>query len=175
MVTPLASVALALSLASAGGFGHGLFGREDPGYWRTHAPHGTIHPGGRIVPPGPGYGWGFPNGNPDGYGWVDYGDALPLGADRTTDYYARRYFMLPAEQVFFPTYYNPYVQRGQRFIPYTGCGGAHPFGGPAPATSVWPVHPYGDTAFTPPVTPVPEFSGRTQAAPIPSGGSSLIP
>ena len=32
-----------------------------------------------IVPPGPGFGWGFPNGAIDGYGWVDYGYLLPLG------------------------------------------------------------------------------------------------
>ena len=29
---------------------------------------GGHKPGGRILPPGPGHGWGFPNGNPDGYG-----------------------------------------------------------------------------------------------------------
>ena len=35
------------------------------------------------MPPGPGDGWGFPNNNPDHYGWIDYEDNLPLGADRT--------------------------------------------------------------------------------------------
>ena len=59
-----------------------------------------------IVPPGPGLGFGFLNGNPDGYGWVDYGVFLPLGADRTAEYYFPRYFAVPATQMFPQTYYN---------------------------------------------------------------------
>ena len=66
----------------------------------------------RIMPPGPGYGWGFPNGNPDGYGFWDAGTNLPLGADRTVDYYFRRYYSVPADQMFMSCYYNPYVTRG---------------------------------------------------------------
>src|SRR4051812_21132874 len=83
-----------------------------------------------IMPPGPGYGWGFPNGNPDGYGYWDNGYLLPLGADRTSDYYFRRYYSIPADQMFLPNYYNPYMSRGQRYVSYAGCGGEHPAGGP---------------------------------------------
>src|SRR5262249_9121141 len=86
--------------------------------------------GGRVMPPGPGYGWGFPTGNPEGYGYVDYGPYLPLSADRTPDYSFPRYFALPAVQVMPGTYYNPYVTRGQRYTPYAGCGGWHPASGP---------------------------------------------
>ena len=70
------------------------------------------------MPPGPGDGWGFPNDNPDRYGWVDYGVYLPLGADRTAEYYFPRYFAVPPEQMFIQTYYNPFETRGQRYIPY---------------------------------------------------------
>src|SRR5271155_1157234 len=43
-----------------------------------------------ILPPGPGDGWGFPGDNPDKYGWTDYDVYLPLGADRTAEYYFPR-------------------------------------------------------------------------------------
>ena len=82
-----------------------------------------------ILPPGPGDGWGFPNGFPDGYGWADYGPYLPLNADRTADYYFPRYYVVPPEQMFFPSFYNPYETRGQRYLPYVADGGAHPAGG----------------------------------------------
>ena len=104
MASSIASLALALSMASTGGFFH-------------------KHTGG-ILPPGPGFGWGFPNDAPDHYGWVDYGIYLPLGADRTPDYYFPRHFSLPADQVLPTNYYNAYVARGQRYLPYSGCGGA---------------------------------------------------
>src|SRR5437764_1401640 len=84
---------------------------------------------GWVMPPGPGYGWGFPNGNPDGYGWWDNGIYLPLGADRTSDYYFPRNITMPPDSMFLPTYYNAYESRGQRYIPYTNCGGDHPAGG----------------------------------------------
>ena len=45
-----------------------------------------------IMPDGPGDGWGFPNGAPDGYGWVDHGVYLPLGRNRTPEYFFPRYF-----------------------------------------------------------------------------------
>ncbi len=83
----------------------------------------------RILPPGPGVGWGFPNGAPDGYGWYSVGDRLPLGADRTPDYYFNRQYAIMPQQMFLPTYFNTYVMRGQRYIPYVNCGGAHPAGG----------------------------------------------
>jgi hypothetical protein len=166
MASTIVSVALALAVGSSGG----LFGR---------APQG-----GRILGPGPGYGWGFPNGNPDGYGWFDPGDALPLGADRTPDYFFRRYWAVPVDTMCFPTYYNPYVMRGQRYIPYTGCGGGacpgyggsfHPASGPPSGSAETPVHPYNETIGSGPVTRVPRFSGRVEAPPVNSGGTGLTP
>ena len=111
--------------------------------------HNHMQSGGRITPPGPGYGWGFPNGQPDGYGWVDYGTTLPLGADRTPDYFFRRQFSVPANQLFFPTYYNPYVTRGQRYIPYTGCGGDHPAGRLPQGPATLPMYPGRPQPVTP--------------------------
>jgi hypothetical protein len=131
--------------------------------------------GGRITPPGPGYGWGFPNGNPDGYGWVDFGTTLPLGSDRITDYYFRRQFSMPVSQMFLPQYYNPYLTRGQRYVPYTACGGMHPAGGPALGPADMPVHPSQDAERSQPSRPTPTFSGRVEAPPAPPGGSGLIP
>ena len=86
---------------------------------------------GWILPPGPGYGWGFPNGNPDGYGYRDDGVYLPLWSDRTSEYYFPRYFMVPPDTLFFPTYYNAYLSRGQRYIPYAGLAAQRK---PAPAS-----------------------------------------
>jgi hypothetical protein len=138
-------------------------------------PHHHHAPGGRIVGPGPGAGWGFPNGNPDGYGWVDYGTALPIGADRTPDYYFPRYFSSLPEQVFLPSYYNPYINRGQRYIPWTGCGGDHPFGGPPTGPSNSPIYPDREARSREPVVPVPTFTGEVEAAPVPGGGDPLNP
>jgi hypothetical protein len=157
MTSTILSVTLALAMTSTGG----LFGRHSSG--------------GYALPPGPGYGWGFPNGNPDGYGWYGVGDRLPLGADRTPDYYFLRDYAVPADQMFFPTYYNPYVTRGQRYIPYTGCCGWHPAGGPPTGSAETPIHPYNDTIGTGPRVTLPRYSGRTQAAPVPSGGTGLTP
>ena len=78
MTSTIVSLALALAAGAAGWGDHG------------HYPPAYRHGGGRIVADGPGYGWGFPNGNPDGYGWWDHGDALPLGANRTPEYYFPR-------------------------------------------------------------------------------------
>ncbi len=69
-------------------------------------------PNNHVLPPQPGYGAGFPNGNPDGYGYVEIGDRLPLTGDRIPDYYFRRYNVVPATQMFMPQYYNPYVYAG---------------------------------------------------------------
>lgn len=139
-------------------------------------PYGYYQQSGlRIMPPGPGYGWGFPNGNPDGYGFWDAGTYLPLGADRTVDYFFRRYYSVPADQMFMPNYYNPYVTRGQRFLPYAGCGGAHPAGGPPPGSANTPVNPYQNTIGTGPRVAIPAFSGRIEAPPVNSGGTGLTP
>ena len=159
MASSLASLALILSMSSAGGLG----------------PFHRAHPGGRIVAPGPGYGWGFPNGNPDGYGYVDYGTALPLGANRTPEYYFPRNFALPPRQLFPQTYYNPYVTNGQRYIPYVACGGDHPAGGSPTGSSMLPVHPYENIVGSRPVVEPPTFSGRVEAPPVAAGTSGLIP
>jgi hypothetical protein len=132
--------------------------------------------GGRIMPPGPGYGWGFPNGNPDGYGFWDAGDRLPLGADRTVDYYFRRYYGAPVDQMFMPEYFNPYLTRGQRYITYTGCApGFHPAGGPAMGSANTPLHPYQDTLGTGPRVGIPRFNGSVEAPPVNSGSTGLTP
>jgi len=162
-MTTIASLVLAASVTMTGGL-----------FRHRHAGH-ILAPGGRIVPPGPGAGWGFPNDNPDGYGWVDYGTYLPLGADRTPEYHFPRYYASLPEQLYMPTYYNPYVMRGQRYIQYTGCGGAHPFGGPSPFSAATPIRPSLEVDREPTVVRPPTFSGRSEAPPVPSGGSGLIP
>ena len=125
MACSLASVALAVALGSTGGL-FDCFHRPKEG---------------GVMPPGPGYGWGFPNGNPDGYGWHDTGAYLPLGANRTPEYYFPRYYSVPAEQLLLQSYFNPYLSRGQRYIPYAGCGGAHPAGGPPTGSALLPSNP----------------------------------
>jgi hypothetical protein len=128
-----------------------------------------------ILPPGPGDGWGFPNGSPSGNGWFDPGVYLPLNGDRTADYYFPRYHAVPPEQMFLTTYYNPFETRGQRFIPFDAGGGAHPAGGPPLGPSDLPVSPYASLPNASPVTSVPTLNGRTEAPPIASGGSGLTP
>jgi len=130
-----------------------------------------------ILPPGPGDGWGFPNGSLSTAGWYDHGAFLPLGGDRTAEYFFPRYNSVPPEQMFFPTYYNPFVTRGQRYLPYVADGGAHPAGGPPLGPADLPVTPYAAVRNTSPSTSVPSLGGRHDAriAPIPSGGSGLTP
>lgn len=124
----------------------------------------------KILPPGPGYGYGFRNGAPDGYGWYDPGTTIPLGfqADRTDEYYFRRDFAIPPEQCFFPTYYNAYAMRGQRYIPYTGAGGFHPAGGAPLGSSLTQVRPYDQQVNDRPLVPVPTFTGAQGAEPLPT-------
>ena len=157
MGSTIASMLLAFSITATGGLGR----------------HGKT--GGHILPPGPGPGWGFPNGQPDGYGYVDYGVYLPLGADRTPDYFFPRNFALPPSQCVPATYYNPYVSNGQRYIAYTGCGGQHPAGGAPTGSAVMPMNPYGSNAGNGPAVAVPRLTGRTEGTPVPSGGTGLIP
>lgn len=146
-----------------------------------HGPNCRCYPeaGGRITPPGPGYGWGFPNDNPDGYGWVDYGTTLPLGGDRTPDYYFRRHYSLPVQQVFYPTYYNPFLMRGQRYIPFTGQGGWHPAGGPPTGSAATPMHPNQDTVTLDrqraATIEVPQFSGRVEPSAKPDADRAPLP
>ena len=134
-----------------------------------------LQPRGRILNDGPGYGYGFRNGNPDGYGWMDFGTALPLGANRVSEYHFPRYLALPPDQMFNPTYYNPYTTRGQRYLPYAGCGGEHPAGGPAPGVGNTPVNPYNETLGTGSGRSTPNFGGRVEASPINPGQSGLRP
>ncbi|MDR3635393.1 MAG: hypothetical protein P4L84_16430 [Isosphaeraceae bacterium] len=160
MSSAIVSFTLVLSMGSTGG----LFSS-----YRERQQQGATH----FLPPGPGYGYGFPNGNPDGYGWHEVGTYLPIGADRTAEYYFRRYWAVPADQMFLSTYYNPYVMRGQRYLPYTGCGGGiHPASGPPMGLADTPSHPYSDTIGSGPVSRVPSFSGRVEAPALPSAGST---
>jgi hypothetical protein len=167
MASTIVSLALALAAGTSAWPGNG--------YSRDHSSHPLRHDGGRILVDGPGNGYGFPNGNPDGYGWVDYGTALPLGANRTAEYYFPRYHAVPPAQAFMPGYYNPYVTRGQRYLAYSGCGGAHPAGGFPTGSARTPVHPYQDTIGTGPRVSPPAFSGAVEAVPIQSGGTGLTP
>lgn len=128
-----------------------------------------------ILGPGPGDGWGFPNGAPDGYGWYAPGADLPLGADRTPEYYFPRYFTVPAQTMFFPTYFNKYVSRGQRYLPWAGCGGMHPVGQPPEGPARLSMHPYDEATARGPVVGVPEFGGEVEARPITPGESDMIP
>jgi hypothetical protein len=128
-----------------------------------------------IMPPGPGLGWGFQNGNPDGYGWVDYGVYLPLGADRTAEYFFPRFLSAPPGQLFPGTFFDPFETRGQRYIPYCGAGGEHPMGGPPTGSSHLPVSPYAADRSNQPVVRVPRLNGRIESPPLPSGGSGLNP
>jgi hypothetical protein len=136
---------------------------------------GHTPPEGGELGPGPGNGWGFPNGNPDGYGFWSPGSKLPICSGRSSEYYLQRYFMLPPCQLMLPQYFNPYVMRSQRYIPYTGCGGCHAFSEPIKPTYL-SLKPYDNEPADPtPVVRVPRFVGTSEAAPVNSGGSGLLP
>ena len=194
----IASLTIALGMAAAGGPPYGHDGAIAPppipihpvagttvaidrprGAPRPFAARGAVgHRGseaGFILPPGPGNGWGFPNDAPDGFGWYDPGVSLPIREDRTTDYYFRRYMASPAQSMFLPSYYNPFVNRGQRFIPYVGCGGLHAAGGAPTGSAMTSATPYDDLTRLEPRTAVPDFSGEVQAEPVDSSrGQNLI-
>ncbi len=172
MTTTIVTMTLALALGGTGQC-------PDPArcpYGQQPHRHGSGHgSGGWIEPDGPGDGWGFPNNNPDGYGWHDSAPFLPLGANRTPEYYFPHYFSAPAVQMFMGTYYNPYVNRGQRYMPYTGNGGCHPMGGPAPDSAKTLVRPYSSLANDRPVVQVPPLNGRVEAPVENSGKTGLTP
>ncbi len=157
MVSMVGSVTILIAMSSTGGI---FFNRE---------------PNHLVLPPQPGYGVGYRNGNPDGYGWVERGVNLPLTADRTPDYYFPRYMAVPPTQMFLPNYYNPYVSRGQRFLPFAGCGGPHPMSGPPTASAMEAVHPYNETLNETPRVTAPRFSGRVEAPPVNPGTTGLRP
>ena len=148
------------------------FGLGAPGVLSSHDPTpGMIY----ILPDGPGDGWGFPNGQPDKYGWVDYGVFLPLGANRTPEYYFPRYFAVPPMQMFPQTYYNCFETRGQRYIPYVGAGGDHPAGGPPISSSHLPESPYTAMPDDRAQVELPPLNGAIEVSPLSSGGSGLTP
>ena len=157
MVSMVGSVTILIAMSSTGGI---FFHRN---------------PNNLVQPPLPGYGAGFQNGNPDGYGWVDFGVNLPLTADRISEYHFPRYLAVPASQMFLPNYFNPFVSRGQRFIPFTACGGSHPASGPAQASAMDEVHPYQSTLNETPRVTAPRFSGRVEAIPVTPGSTGLRP
>src|SRR5262245_24547710 len=161
MTTTFVTITLALAIGSTG--------QQDqpdccPPPFNPHAHHGHDpifkRSGGWVLPPGPGDGWGFPNANPDAYGWYNWQPLLPLGADRTAEYFFPRYHAAPPEQMFMGTYYNPYVNRGQRYVPYAGSGGCHPMGGPPSDTAETPIRPYSSLSNSQPVATIPRLRGR---------------
>ena len=76
--------------------------------------------------------------------------------------------------MFIQTYYNPFETRGQRYIPYIGAGGDHPWADRPSGSGALPVSPYADEPDTP-VVRVPRLNGSIEAEPLPSGGSGLTP
>lgn len=167
MTATIVTISLALAVGQAG---------QSPACARCGHVHGHAQgSGGYVEPDGPGNGWGFPNGNPDGYGWHEIGDRLPLGANRTTEYFFRRYWAVPPEQAFLGTYYNPYVNRGQRYLPFAGNGGDHPAGGPPLDTAETSERPYSSLTGNRPVTRVPVLRGRVQGSSDTSGKTGLTP
>jgi hypothetical protein len=150
-------------------------GGESVPYYYPYQKRHRRHHHSFILPPGPGSGWGFPNGAPDGYGWADYGPYLPLADDRTAEYYFPRYHAVPPEQMFIPTFYNPYETRGQRYIPYVADGGAHSAGGAPLGPADLPVTPYASMPGRSPFVTVPRLGGRSEASFSQSGTSGLTP
>ncbi len=163
MSSAIVTMSLALAV-NAFGLGHA-------GYEGHHDLDRPLY----ILPDGPGDGWGYPNGAADGYGWFTHGVYLPLGANRTPEYYFPRYFAAVPAQMFPGTYYNCFETRGQRYIPYTGGGGDHPMGGPPISTSHLPVSPYTANPEDVPQADVPKLNGVIEAQPLSSGSSGLTP
>ncbi len=157
MISMIGSVTILIAMNTTGG----IFFNRNPNKW--------------VEPSHPGYGVGFTNGNPDGYGWVDFGTNLPMTADRISEYYFPRYMSIPPNQLFLPNYYNPYVSRGQRFLPFTGCGGPHPASGVPVGSANEAVHPYQETLNTVPRVVAPRFNGRVEANPVNPGSTGLRP
>ena len=98
-----------------------------------------------------------------------------MGPDRTAEYFFPRYYSVPANQLFNPTYYNGYISRGQRYLPYANCGGEHPAGGIPFGSAAMPTRPYEDTIGTGPRVQIPPYRGRVEAPPINSGTTGLTP
>ncbi|MBV8607402.1 MAG: hypothetical protein JO034_08070, partial [Singulisphaera sp.] len=105
----------------------------------------------------------------------DNGIYLPLWSDRTSEYFYPRNFMVPPDTLFFPTYYNAYISRGQRYISYVGCGGAHPAGYGPIGSAVMPPFPYDESSAAGPRVQIPTYTGNVGAPPVPSGSTGLTP
>ena len=77
MTTTIVTITLAMAM---GGVGQCPDPARCP-YGQQHHHHNARHggSGGWIEPDGPGYGWGYPNGNPDGYGWHERPLPSPRG------------------------------------------------------------------------------------------------
>ena len=105
--------------------------RHDGAFYRDF--HGS---GGFIEPDGPGNGWGFPNGAPTGTAGTTRALPSPGRQPNRPITTSGDTSPIPPEQAFMGIYYNPYVNRGQRYLPYTGNGGDHPMGGPPLASAI---------------------------------------
>jgi hypothetical protein len=94
---------------------------------------------------------------------------------RTEEYFFNRQFSIPASQSFLANYWNPYIMRGQRYLPWAGCGGCHPASALPTPDARTPVRPYDGLANQPQTIEVPTFTGRREAKPIDPGQTGLIP
>ena len=57
--------------------------------------------------------------------------------------------------------------RGQRYVPYTNCGGFHPAGGAPSGSASTPVKPYDLTTGREPLVTPPTFTGAQSAPSLP--------
>ena len=67
------------------------------------------------------------------------------------------------------------MNRGQRYLPYTGNGGDHPMGGPPIASAITSVRPYSTLSNSVLAAPVPTLRGRVEAPWENSGKTGLTP
>jgi hypothetical protein len=77
--------------------------------------------------------------------------------------------------MFFPTYYNPYETRGQRYIPYVAAGGDHPMGGLPLGPSDLPETTTDAMPDSGPATTVPRLNGRVEAPATSSAATAVTP
>ena len=172
MTTTIVTITLALAMGGTGQC-------PDP----ARCPYGQQHhhheprraPAAGSSPTGPATAGASPTATRTATAGTTRPPSFPWERNRTDSYYFPRYFAIPPEQAFMGTYYNPYVMRGQRYLPYTGNGGCHPMGGPPPDTAVTSVRPYSSLTNNRPVTRVPRLNGRVEAPVENSGKTGLTP
>ena len=104
----------------------------------------------------------------------DYGVDLPLGADRTAEYYLPTLLRCSSGSDVYSDVLQPIRDARPALYSLLGAGGDHPAGGPPTGSAALPVTPYADEPNTP-VVRVPRLSGSVEAGPLPSGGSGLTP